>query len=267
MNKYWSFFKMRLMAGLQYRAAALAGISTQFVWGGMEVLLYRAFWLEYPERFPMGMEALSSFIWLQQAFLSLFSMWSWDFEILRAVKDGSVAYELLRPADLYSMWMARSVATRLSRAALRMLPILIVAAFIPAPYGLRLQISPAMFGLFLVSAMLMVLVVCAYSLLVYALTFHLTDPNGIMVLSVAAADLLGGAIVPLPFMPDGLRQFAELTPFASMQNVPLRIFIGDISLSGVPEAMGLQFFWIVVLITAGYLFTRSGLRRAVILGG
>ena len=35
------------------------------------------------------------------------------------------------------------------------------------------------------------------SLLVYALTFYLTDPNGIMVLSVALADLLGGAIVPL----------------------------------------------------------------------
>ena len=35
---------------------------------------------------------------------------------------------------------------------------------------------------------LMVLVVCAYSLLVYALTFYLTDPNGIMVLSVALAD-------------------------------------------------------------------------------
>ena len=44
----------------------------------------------------------------------------------------------------------------------------------------------------------MVLVVCAYSLFVYSLTFYLTDPNGIMVLSVAAADLLGGAIVPCP---------------------------------------------------------------------
>ena len=40
--------------GLQYRAAALAGMSTQLVWGVMEVLLYRAFWLEHPERFPMG---------------------------------------------------------------------------------------------------------------------------------------------------------------------------------------------------------------------
>lgn len=267
MKQYWSFFKMRLMAGLQYRAAALAGMSTQFVWGAMEILLYRAFWLEHPERFPMGMEALSSYIWLQQAFLTLFALWNWEHDILESVKTGSVSYELLRPTDIYSMWMARSVANRLSRAALRMVPVLVVSSLLPAPFGLRLPASPTAFALFLLSAVLMVLVVCAYSLLVYALTFYLTDPNGLMVLSVAAADLLGGAIVPLPFLPGGLRRFAELTPFASMQNVPLRLFSGDIPLSQAPAVMGLQVFWIVTLILAGYLLTKNGLRRAVILGG
>ena len=267
MKKYWSFFRMKLMAGLQYRSAALAGMSTQFVWGAMEILLYRAFWLEHPERFPMGMEALSSYIWLQQAFLTLFALWSWEFDILESVKTGAVSYELLRPADTYGMWMARSVGSRLSRAALRMVPVILVSSLIPAPWGLRLPASPAAFGLFLLSSVLMVLVVCAYSLLVYALTFYLTDPNGIMVLSVAAADLLGGAVVPLPFLPEGFRRFAELTPFASMQNVPLRIFSGDIPLAEAPAVMGLQLFWIVVLISAGFLLTRKGLRRAVILGG
>ena len=267
MGEYWSFFKMRLMAGLQYRAAALAGMSTQFVWGAMEILLYRAFWLEHPERFPMGMEALSNYIWLQQAFLTLFAMWNWEMEILESVKTGTVSYELLRPTDIYGMWMARSVANRFARAALRMVPVIVVSSLLPAPYGLRLPASPAAFGLFLLSSALMVLVVCAYSLFVYALTFYLTDPNGIMVLSVAAADLLGGAVVPLPFLPDGFRQFAALTPFGSMQNVPLRLFSGDIPLSEAPAVMGLQVFWITVLISGGYLLTRNGLRRAVILGG
>ena len=160
----------------------------------------------------MGMEALASYIWLQQAFLSLFALWNWEFNILESVKTGAVSYELLRPAGIYGMWMAQSVGNRLSRAALRMVPLIAVSLLIPAPYGLRPPASPAAFGLFLLSAALMVLVVCAYSLLVYALTFYLTDPNGIMVLSVALADLLGGAIVPLPFLPDGLRQIAALSP-------------------------------------------------------
>ena len=52
-----------------------------------------------------------------------------------------------------------------------------------------------------------------------------------------------------------------------MQNVPLRLFTGDIPLSQAPAVMGLQVFWIVTLMTAGYLLTQKGLRRAVILGG
>ena len=267
MKKYWSFFKMRLMACLQYRAAALAGMSTQLVWGGMEILLYRAFWLENPERFPMGMEALSTYIWLQQAFLALFMIWDWDYDILKSVKEGSVAYELLRPTNLYGMWMAKCLGTRLARASLRMIPVIVVSSLIPAPYGLRLRIPPETFGVFLLAMVLMLLVVCGYSMFVYALTFHVTDPNGVMVLSVAAADLLGGAIVPLPFLPEGFRQFAALTPFASMQNVPLRIFNGNIPLSEAPGVMGLQVFWAVALLAVGCGLTRSGLRRAVIMGG
>ena len=35
------------------------------------------------------------------------------------------------------MWMAQSVGNRLSRAVLRMVPVLLVGALIPGPYGLR----------------------------------------------------------------------------------------------------------------------------------
>ena len=43
MKKYLSFFRLRFITGLQYRTAALAGIATQFFWGAMEILTFRAF--------------------------------------------------------------------------------------------------------------------------------------------------------------------------------------------------------------------------------
>lgn len=267
MRTYFSFFTMRLMAGLQYRAAALAGMSTQFVWGSMEILIYRAFWLEHPERFPMGMEALSAYIWMQQAFLAFFAMWYFEQDLVDAVQNGSVAYELTRPTDLYGMWMARTLALRLSRAALRCLPILVVAALVPAPFGLRLRIAPSTFALFLLSMTLMLLVVCTYTLFVYALGFHMVSTQGIRWLSLSAADLLGGAIVPLPFLPEPLRTIAALSPFGAMQNVPLRIFGGDIAGAEIASAMGLQLLWAAILAAAGYGLMHSGLRRAVIAGG
>lgn len=267
MKKYFAFFKMRLMAGLQYRAAALSGLSTQFFWGGMEVLIYRALWNAHPERFPMGVEALASYIWLQQAFLTFFALWQWERELAEAVRDGTVAYELTRPTDLYGMWFARSLALRLSRGLLRSAPVILLGALIPAPWGLRIRVSPAVLGLFLVSSALMLAVVCAFIMLIYALTFFLEDSRGVMTLVTPFAELLGGAIVPLPFLPEGLRKIAELSPFGAMQNVPLRIFGGDIAGAEIARAMGLQVFWAAVLILSGYALMRAGLRRVCFAGG
>ena len=66
MKKYLSFFKLRFAMGLQYRAAALAGIVTQFAWGFLEILMFRAFYRADASAFPIDFSALSSYIWLQQ---------------------------------------------------------------------------------------------------------------------------------------------------------------------------------------------------------
>ena len=40
-----------------------------------------------------------------------------------------------------------------------------------------------------------------------------------------------------------------------------------LALAAAPAAMGLQVFWAAALMGAGYALTKTGLRRAVILGG
>ncbi|MBQ3169496.1 MAG: ABC transporter permease, partial [Clostridia bacterium] len=104
MKAYLTYFKMRLIHSLQYRTAALAGVATQFFWGFMEIQLYRAFYAEHAEVFPMTLPSLVSYIWLRQAFLALFNTWTFENDLFRSILDGNVAYELLRPTDLYFMW-------------------------------------------------------------------------------------------------------------------------------------------------------------------
>ena len=52
-KQYATLFRVRFLTGLQYRAAALAGIATQFAWGGLMVLLY-AFPLQARYENPVG---------------------------------------------------------------------------------------------------------------------------------------------------------------------------------------------------------------------
>lgn len=86
MKKYLSFFRLRFLMGLQYRAAAAAGVLTQFAWGFMEIMMYRAFYRADAAAFPMSFEATASYIWLQQAFLAVFAAWMLESEIFDAIK-------------------------------------------------------------------------------------------------------------------------------------------------------------------------------------
>ncbi len=265
--KYWSLFRIRLLNGLQYRAAAVAGMVTQFFWGTMEILIFFAFYQGNPEHFPMQMQALSSYIWLQQAFLMLFDGWSCEQQIFELITSGNVAYELCRPVDLYKLWFARSAAFRLSRAALRFFPVLAVASLLPAPYGLSLPKSPAAFGFFLLSMLLGFLLNLSHIMLLYILTFFTIDSRGVRMLTSALHDLFSGAIIPLPFLPGGLRAVAEWLPYAGMQNMPLRVYSGDIAGAALIRGLLLQLFWLLIFCALGKWLIHKALRRAVIQGG
>lgn len=267
MRKYLAFFRLRFSMGLQYRAAAVAGIVTQFFWGAMELLAFRAFYQADPGAFPMSFQATASYVWMQQAFLALFAAWMFENEIFQCIRDGSVAYELCRPVDLYAMWFARSAANRVSRAVLRCAPILLVAAFLPAPFGMTAPQSLSAFLWWAVTMVLGLAVTVGFGMLIYLTTFFTLSPDGVRMVAVSLVEILQGAIIPLPFFPDGLRQFLELLPFAAMQNVPLRAWSGDLSGRDLYAAAGLQLFWAIVLVGSGWLLAQKALQKTVVQGG
>ena len=253
--------------GLQYRAAAAAGIVTQFFWGAMEILVYRAFYEADAAAFPMSFEAVVTYIWLQQAFLAVFGAWIIEGEIFEAIRNGNIAYELCRPVGIYQMWFSRSVANRVSKALLRCVPILGVAALLPAPYGLRLPASPLHGALFLLTLLLGLLVIVAFTMLVYITTFYTLSPDGVRIFFVSAVEFFAGAVIPLPFFPDKLRFILELLPFAAMQNVPLRIYSGSMTGEEMLRAVCLQAFWLAALVGAGFGLCRRAERKVLVQGG
>lgn len=253
--------------GLQYRAAALAGIVTQFVWGFMEIMLFHAFYQADASAFPMTFSATASYIWLQQAFLAFFAAWMMENEIFDSILNGNIAYELCRPINIYNMWFSRSIANRLSRAVLRCFPILLVAAFIPSPYGIAAPASMLHFFLFLLTLILGLAMTVSFCMLVYVLTFFTISPQGLRMLFTSAVEFFAGAVIPLPFFPERLQRVMELLPFASMQNVALRIYSGSMSIDQMQKAVVLQAFWLAVITLLGKMICRIAEKRVTVQGG
>ena len=137
----------------------------------------------------------------------------------------------------------------------------------PFCYGLRLPASPAAFLLFLASLLLGLVIVCALCMLIYGLTFYTMSPSGLRMFATSAVSIFSGELIPLSFLPEGLRQAAELLPFAGIQDFPLRIWNGLFPVEEAAAPLALQLFWAAVLTAAGALLFRRALRRVVVQGG
>lgn len=267
MKKYLSFFRIRFLNGLQYRAAAYAGITTQFAWALIELLMYTAFYKSNPSAIPMEMSQLTSYIWLRQAFLGLFMTWYYDNDILELVTSGNVAYELCRPTDIYTMWFVKNAATRVSRAALRCMPILVFAAFLPQSIGLSSPVGLISFVLFLISMFIGFLLVVSFVMLIYISSFYTISSLGTRIIATNIASFMSGELIPLPFLPDSLRKIISLLPFASMQNTPYLIYNGVYQHNEALNMILLQVFWFTVIFGFGKLWINKAVRKVVVQGG
>jgi ABC-2 type transport system permease protein len=267
MKKYLAIFRIRFINALQYRAAALAGIVTQFAWGFMEIFAFAAFYRANPDAFPMEFSQTISYIWLQQAFLALFGMFFWERDIEASVAEGLIAYEMVRPIGLYGRWFCQASANRLAQAALRCAPILIVAFFLPEPYWMSLPPDAEQLLLFLISAVLSFGVVVSFSMLIYVSLFYTLSSKGVRTIVSVLGEFFAGMIVPLPFFPEPFRAVAEALPFAAMQNMPLRIYGGNIAGADALAGIAFQIFWLAALLLIGRFAMRRALKRVVAQGG
>lgn len=267
MRKYYSFFKVRFFSGLQYRMASVAALTTQFIWGLMECLAYKALLESNLMNSPMDYSAIVSYIWLKEAFLALFFTWAADNDIFNMIINGEIAYELCRPVSIYNMWFSRNIGGRVATAFLKCGPVLIAAILLPKPYRIGAPASVEALILFVLTMFLGLCVTVAFCMIVYISCFFTISPQGFRMLLTGAVDLLSGSVIPLPFIPEPYRTMIELLPFASMQNVPFRIYSGNMAGNEMRFAIVLQLFWLIILILIGKLICSKAERRAVVQGG
>ncbi|MGC4376645.1 ABC transporter permease [Fictibacillus sp. Mic-4] len=267
MNAYYSVLKLRLLTGMQYRAAALAGVATQFFWGFMYLLIFQAFYQQALYNPPISLNELVSYIWLQQAFLAFIMLWFRDDELFNLITTGNIAYELCRPCGIYGFWYAKLLAQRLSSAFLRCFPILIVAFLLPEPYRMKWPPSFTAFLLFLTALMLGLLLLVAISMFIYISVFMTMSPVGSLLMFGVIGEFFAGLVIPIPLMPSWLQKVTNLLPFRYTADFPFRVYSGHIPQNEALVGLFIQLIWLIVLVWLGRMALNKALRRVVVQGG
>jgi len=259
---YWSILSGRFRTLLQYRAAAAAGFGTQLFWGFIRVMIFEAFYRSGGPQ-PMTYPQVVTYIWLGQAMLGML-LFGADRDVQGMVRTGSVAYELLRPLDLYSLWFARAVALRTAPTLLRAVPMFLVAGLF-----LGLQAPPSWAaGAGWVAATLGALALSSALWTLMSVTLLWTiSGEGVARFMPALIYTLSGMLVPIPLFPEWAQPVLKALPFHALVDAPFRLYMGHIPPGEMAGVLAHQLAWTVALVLLGRWLLARAAQRLVVQGG
>ena len=258
-----SIYMAKFRTLLQYRAAALAGCGTQLFWGLIRMMIFEGFYRSTTKIQPMSRDETITYIWLGQAMLLLLP-WGINADVRKSVREGTIAYELLRPIDLYTTWYLRDMARCTAPLFLRAFPIFVVAGVFAA---MKPPPSLASGLCWLLVTLSSILLSCAFSNLSSALMVHTLSADGIVRLLPTLVYFGSGMLIPIPLCPPWLQAVLNFLPFKGMSDAPFRVYTGHIPPSGVWGVLAHQYIWTLALIVFGKWLLKRSMKRMAIQGG
>jgi ABC-2 type transport system permease protein len=260
---YRAVMSARFRVLLQYRAAALAGFGTQLFWGLIRTMIFAGFYRSSAAPQPMTYAEVVSYVWLGQAMWAMLP-WTPDRDVGAMIRSGNVAYELLRPLDLYSYWYVRAVAMRTAPMVLRAVPMFVVAGLF---FGLRAPPSAASGAAWVAAVLASFILGATITNLLTISMFWTTSGEGIAQLTSASVFVFSGMIIPLPLFPDWAQSVVNFLPFRGLVDAPFRVYMGHIPPHQAALVIGHQLAWAAVLCAFGRWTLARGTRRLVVQGG
>lgn len=248
---------------LAYRAATLAGLFTNSVFGVLLASVYVALYRDRAAGASVAgftITELLTFVWISQALIAVVGLWGW-WEIAQSIQSGDVVSDLMKPFNYYGYWVARDAGRAGAQLLMRGAPTLLIGALL---YDIATPARAVDWLAFAASVVLAVGLSFALRFLLNISAFWLLDITGINSLSAAVINLFSGMLLPLAFFPGWLETTANLLPFRAMITSPIQAYLGQ----GNPALILTgQAAWLVVLVGVGLGMLRVATRRVVVQGG
>jgi viologen exporter family transport system permease protein len=264
MRLYIELAKKSFQRQVAYRTATLAGLITNMFFGVLRASILIAVYNAQTSSVPnYSVQDAITYTGLTQAFIGAMALWGW-FDMIKSIRSGEVASDLSRPYDYYNFWLAQDLGRGLFQLFTRgVLGMLIFIVF----FGASVPSSMGQWLLFAISTLLALLLSFSWRFLASSIGFWTTDAVGWMRIASLGILLPTGFMIPLAFMPVWLQTLCYLTPFPGMMNTPVDLYLGRVTGDRAAILIGLQTFWLIVLMAVGRLMAYAGRRKLTIQGG
>jgi ABC-2 type transport system permease protein len=249
-----------------YRAATLAGIFTNSVFGIIYSYAYLALWHANPDAGGYDAVDAVTFVWLGQAMLMTVALFGGGAteDLAERIRTGDVSIDLYRPVNLIGWYLASDLGRAAYHLVTRGVAPLAVGLLL---FDLTLPASPAHAIAFAVSLPLAVTLSFTIRFMVACSAFWLLDSSGVRVLAMGVAIFLSGMLLPLVLFPGVLGTVAEALPFSGFLQVPADLWLGRHQGGAILGHLAFQVGWILALLGCCTAVLRAATRKVVVQGG
>ncbi len=263
MRLFFRIVRLSFQQQLTYRAATLSGLATNFFFALLRVSVILALYGKQSQVNGLSLSGAITFVALTQGLIAfLFVFGTWD--VMATVYNGGVGTDLLKPLHLFTFWMARDLGRSLSNFIFRGVLLL---AFFALVYPIVYPTRPEQILALVLALVLGWLVSFAWRFVVNLSAFWTPDARGVGRIAFTVSGFLSGFIMPLRLYPDWFANLCRLTPFPSLLNTPVEIYLGVLTGKDAWLALLGQAFWLLALTALCEVVLRAGVRRLVIQGG
>jgi ABC-2 type transport system permease protein len=260
---YWELARRGYRRQAAYPSATVAGVLTNTAFGFMQAYILLALYQHRDQIGGYDATDTVTYVWLAQAMLATVYVFGWA-ELALRIRTGDIATDLARPVHPLRAGLASDVGRALYHAVFRGLPPFAVGALV---FDLTAPSNPLVWVAFVASVFLAVCVSYAFRAIYNLASFWLLDHRGTTLIAVTISLFFSGFIVPVAFFPGPLETFARATPFPSMVQIPVDVFVGKAVGGEILFGLGLQALWAVALFGIAHAVFAAGTRKLVVQGG
>jgi len=263
---YFAVYALGLHRYSTYRAATVAGILTNSVFGAISATVMLALFSVRPEINGYDAGDAVTQVFVGQALIGMVAIMGPPLELGERVRSGAVATDMLRPVSLMGWWMADDMGRATFNLVFRGVPTFAVGLVL---FDLVVPADLTRWAVALLSFVLAALVSFALRYLYELAGFWLMDSTGIWAVAGLLGPVAAGMLIPLPLFPPAVADVLRVLPWASIAQIPAEVFLGKDSLPGGTPLGGLalQAAWAVALLALGARLTSLATRRVVVQGG
>jgi ABC-2 type transport system permease protein len=263
MSTYIYYLKMRLMIEFSYRFDVFSSIGSNIIILLTTVYLWKAAYQNSDTVNGVSEHEMVTYT-IISVILSILFRNTIQNTLNERIRGGNIAVDFLRPINLLISYFADEVGRSLSSFILKGASIFLLASILfelPLPFGL-LNLF-----MFLLSCIFSYLILWLMSAIVGVFAFWVVELGNMGMVKDAIVLFLSGSLVPLWYYPAGIQTISKYLPFQYTFQVPLSIYIGQISIDKALQAISIQIIWTVLFGLMLSLIWKKAQYRTFIQGG